>query len=390
MRVIQGMCTDVRSRVRVNGQYSEEFVVEVGVHQGSVLSPLLFILVLEALSREFRTGVPWELLYADDLAVIAESLNECIDKLKAWKDGMESRGLRVNMKKTKLMISGPGLNLLRDSGSHPCAVCRTGVGVNSIQCCRCKLWVHKKCCGIKGKISPNPDYVCPRCCGIARPIDGRPATQVEVDGTQLGVEASFCYLGDMLSAGGGCELAIATRCCTAWGKFKKLLPILTSRHVSLKARGSVFNACVRSAMLHGSETWAPSAPDLQRLRRNDRAMVRWICGVKLHDETPIDALYAKLGIQDVTDALCSRRLRWYGHVTRATSCINTVMDLSLPGHRGRGRPRKTWSECVRADLKRLSLDNVDPHNRAAWRAGVRKSGHLLPTPISGNPAAVEK
>ena len=50
-----------------SGQYSEEFGVGVGVHQGSVLSPLLFILVLEALSHEFRTGVPWELLYADDL-----------------------------------------------------------------------------------------------------------------------------------------------------------------------------------------------------------------------------------------------------------------------------------------------------------------------------------
>ena len=164
--------------------------------------------------------------------------------------------------------------------------------------------------------------MCPRC-GIARPIDGRPATQVEVDGTQLGVEASFCYLGDMLCAGGGCELTIATRCCTALGKFKKLLPILTSKHVSLKACRRVFNAFVRSVMLHGGETWAPSTLDLQRLCRNDRAMVRWICGVKLHDKTPIDALYAKLGIQDVTDALCSRRLRWYGHVPRATSWINS-------------------------------------------------------------------
>ena len=53
---------------------------------------------------EFRTGVPWELLYADDLAVIADTLKECIDKLKAWKNGMENRGLRVNMKKTKFMI----------------------------------------------------------------------------------------------------------------------------------------------------------------------------------------------------------------------------------------------------------------------------------------------
>ena len=60
--------------MRANGQYSKEFGVGVGVHHGSVLSPLLFILVLEALSREFRTGVPWELLYADDLVVIADSL----------------------------------------------------------------------------------------------------------------------------------------------------------------------------------------------------------------------------------------------------------------------------------------------------------------------------
>ena len=84
VHVIQGMYTDVKSRVRVNCQYSKEFGVGVGVHQGSVLSPLLFILVLEALSRQFRTGVPWELLYADDLAVMADSLEECIARLKVW------------------------------------------------------------------------------------------------------------------------------------------------------------------------------------------------------------------------------------------------------------------------------------------------------------------
>ena len=87
------MYSNARSRVRVNGQYSEEFGVGVGVHQGSVLSPLLFILVLEALSREFHTGVPWELLYADDLVIIADSLEECISKLRAWKAGMDSKGL---------------------------------------------------------------------------------------------------------------------------------------------------------------------------------------------------------------------------------------------------------------------------------------------------------
>ena len=82
------------------------------------------------LQREFRTGVPWELLYADDLVVIADSLEECISKLRVWKAGMESKGLRVNMKKTKFLISGVGLNLLQDSGEFPCAIYRSGVGVN--------------------------------------------------------------------------------------------------------------------------------------------------------------------------------------------------------------------------------------------------------------------
>ena len=71
-------------------------------------------------------------MYADDLVVIADSLEECISKLRVWKAGMESKSLRVNMKKTKFLISGVGLNLLQDSGEFPCAICRSGVGVNSI------------------------------------------------------------------------------------------------------------------------------------------------------------------------------------------------------------------------------------------------------------------
>ena len=113
MCLVQSMYKDVRSRVRVGSGYSEEFGVKVGVHQGSVLSPLLFIIVLEALSREFRTGCPWELLYADDLMISAESMEELLVKLKTWKAEMKRKGLRVNMGKTKIMVSGPNLDLLK-------------------------------------------------------------------------------------------------------------------------------------------------------------------------------------------------------------------------------------------------------------------------------------
>ena len=58
VRLVQAMYNNARSRVRVGSEYSEEFEVGVGVHQGSVLSPLLFIIVLEDLSRDFRVGCP--------------------------------------------------------------------------------------------------------------------------------------------------------------------------------------------------------------------------------------------------------------------------------------------------------------------------------------------
>ena len=105
VHLVQSMYKDLRSRIRVVDGYSEEFGVGVGVHQGSVLSPLLFIIVLEALSREFRTGCPWELLYADDLNISAESMEELLIKVQTWKTEMEKKGLRVNMGKTKIMES---------------------------------------------------------------------------------------------------------------------------------------------------------------------------------------------------------------------------------------------------------------------------------------------
>ena len=57
---------------------------------------------MEAVSREFRVALPWELLYADDLSVIAETEEELIKRLNELKDKVESKGMRVNMNKTKV------------------------------------------------------------------------------------------------------------------------------------------------------------------------------------------------------------------------------------------------------------------------------------------------
>ena len=271
VRLVQGMYANARSRVRVGEGFSKEFEVKVGVHQGSVLSPLLFIIVLEALSREFRAGVPWEDLYADDL----------------------------------------------------------------VYCNGCKLWVHKKCSGLQ-RLTPNPDYRCARCIGNAHPIDGRPQSEVQVGPDKLEVVASFCYLGDMLSAGGGCEMAVTTLVKTAWKKFRELLPVLTSRHLSYKTRGHVYSSCVRRAMLHASETWPLTKTNLQRLQRNDRAIIRQICSIKPEDVARVRSseLLAKLQLEDLDLILRERRLRWFGHVGRSSGAIRTAYDMQIDSKRG--------------------------------------------------------
>ncbi|XP_052212345.1 uncharacterized protein LOC127831399 [Dreissena polymorpha] len=117
-------------------------------------------------------------------------------------------------------------------------------------------------------------------------------------------------------------------------------------------------------------------------------MACWICSVKPDDGVDTGTLYGKLGIPEVTASLRARRLRWYGHVERASSCINPIMKMAILGARGRGRPRKSWSDCVRNDLHTCGMGNTDPQNREAWKSGVRRSSRLLPTPATGtNPAA---
>ena len=92
------MYANEQSHVPVGEGYSEEFEVKFAVHQDWVLSPLLFIIVLEALSLKFCFGVPWEDLYTDDLVIIAESLEECVRRLLTWKEAMEEKGLSKSRK----------------------------------------------------------------------------------------------------------------------------------------------------------------------------------------------------------------------------------------------------------------------------------------------------
>ena len=98
--------------------------MNVGVHQGS------------ALTEDVRDSSLMEFLYADDLVLCWESLNEVMDKYGRWRNAVEGKDLSVKVDKKKGMQSlfGKKSNV---SKVDPCGVCGERVGCNSIQCTKC-------------------------------------------------------------------------------------------------------------------------------------------------------------------------------------------------------------------------------------------------------------
>ena len=224
--------------------------------------------------------------------------------------------------------------------------------------------MHKKFSGLK-RLTKDPDYKCTQCQEIARPFDGRPQKEVQVGPGKLEVVASSCYLGDMLSAAGGCELSTTTYVKTTCKKFKELLPVLSSCHLSFKTCGRVYSSYVRSAMLHASDTWPLTKPNLQCLQRNDRARIRHICNVRPQDTvtTRSNELLVWLGIEDLDLILKERRLRWYGHIECSNGAVKTTFHIQVEGKHESGRPKMTWKQLTERDCREWKLSDINPHGR---------------------------
>ena len=129
------------------------------------------------------------------------------------------------------MISKHKRNPQNKTGKFPCSVCLKGVGRNSILCPACKCWVHAKCRCLKGQLAKATNFVCSQCSSGA----------VADRNNEEKVMLAGCLLGDMLDAGGGAESNTVTR-NSRWEKFRELLPLLTTKAISLKVKGELYAA----------------------------------------------------------------------------------------------------------------------------------------------------
>lgn len=371
--LVMALYERTKSRVNCAAGLSEEFDIRVGVHQGSPLSPLLFITVMEEATKECRKGGPWELLYADDLVITAETESEMKEMFGRWKEGMERRGLKINTGKTKVLVTGEKAARKIQSGRYPCGCCGKGVGSNSIRCNECGKWCHKRCSGLRS-LNRVTEFRCPACVRQETEEEESGQREVEVHGERLECVDSFCYLGDVVDCEATVERSVRSRIAAAWNKWRELAPLLVNQGIPLRIRGRFFDACIRPVLLYASETWALTKKLLGALRACDSRMQRYMAKVSWQDHLTNREVAARCGIEILENKTRSQRLRWFGHVKRKEEedPVSRVVRMEVPGRRPAGGPRKTWRKVINEDLAELNIDEESANDRARWRTLIRQ------------------
>ncbi|KAK3568884.1 hypothetical protein QTP86_019110, partial [Hemibagrus guttatus] len=190
VRVVQDMYERSRTVVRCAVGQTEEFNVEVGLHQGSALSPFLFAIVMDQLSEEVRQESPWTIMFADDIVICSESREQVEENLERWRFALERRGMKVSRSKTEYM----------------CVNEREGSGT------------------------------------------------VRLQGEEVKKVQEFMYLGSTVQSNGECGKEVKKRVQAGWNGWRKVSGVLCDRKISARIKGKVYRTVVRPAMLYGLET----------------------------------------------------------------------------------------------------------------------------------------
>ena len=102
---------------------------------------LVFAIVVDMVTENVRNGLMSEMLYADDLVLMSETMEGLRKKFWKCKVALESKGLKVNLEKTKVVVSGAE-GEVSVSKVDPCGVCGKRVMANSVLCVKCRKWIH--------------------------------------------------------------------------------------------------------------------------------------------------------------------------------------------------------------------------------------------------------
>jgi hypothetical protein len=126
-------------------------------------------------------------------------------------------------------------------------------------------------------------------------------------------------------------------------------------------------------MLYGAECWATKVQHIQKMNVAEMRMLRWFCGHTRRDRIRNDDIRDKVGVAPIEEKLVQHRLRCYGHVQRRPSDAPVrigILSRDENVKRGRDRPRLTWNEVVKRDLKAWNVPIEMVPDRSAWKQAI--------------------
>lgn len=303
--LIKDLHEGTTARVRIDGTLTEPFVTASGVRQGCVLAPALFCRamdwILERIATRNGINLPEyifsDLDYADDVALMDASISRLVASLDHVETEASHLGLHVSWPKTKLQRLGAANNATNTA-----------------------------------------DTV--------------------VRGRRVEVVSEFTYLGSTLSTDERCTPDVTRRIGLAASAMRSFHILWRQKQVKLSTKLRLYQTCILSILLYGSETWSLQTRDSQRLQSFHMRCQRQILCIRWSDFVQNSTISARTGLSSLTDMIASRRLALFGHVARMHNDIPAHGALSCavarrterrppPGwKRPPGRPRHTWLQQI--------------------------------------------
>ena len=293
LRAIRSLYHRSQSLVRIGNNRSNSFPVRVGVRQGCPLSPILFIIFMDRISRRSR-GVEgfWfgghrisSLLFADDVVLLASSTQDLQLSLERFAAECEAAGMRISTSKSEAMV-----------------LSRKRVE------CTLRVW---------NEVLP----------------------QVE----------EFKYLGVLFTSEGRMEREIDRRIAAASAVKRSLYrSVVVKRELSRKAKLSIYQSIYVPTLTYGHELWVVTERTRSRIQAAEMSFLRRVAGLSLRDRVRSSAIREELGVEPLLLRVERGQLRWLGHLVRMPpERLPGVVFRACPtGKRPRGRPRTRWRDYV--------------------------------------------
>ena len=350
--LVKSLHEDMSATVFFEGSTSDSFAVRSGVKQGCVLAPTLF-------------GIFFSVL-------LHHAFNDHVDEdgvfLHTRSDGklFNLARLRAKSKVRKVLVrellfaddaalvshSAAGLHRLMDRFSAACSEFALVISIKKT------VVMHQA---------------------------GSAASPVTVNEHVLETVDKFTYLGSAISSDLSLDKEIATRIGKAATSFSRLrLRAWSNKYITERTKTRIYQCCVVSVLLYGSESWSTYARHERKLNAFHMRCLRNILGITWRDKVTNEAVLAHTGSKSMFQTLKVRRLRWLGHLRR-------MPDGRLPkdilyrelcaGSRGRGRPLLHFKDVVKRDMKALDIaaDGWEKlaEDRAKWRQQLHAGGVRL-------------